>query len=343
MIYFLCVIGVSVFLAGFGWMCADDMLALTKDENDYTITVSETDSVSDVAGKLKELGVIKYGWLFKLFGVVYNADEKIDPGSYEINSIMDYRALVSAMRNTSSYRSTVSVTIPEGFTLEQAIERLANKGVNTAEALREVCYDYDYEYSFTEELKNGEKRLEGYLFPDTYEFYVNETPVSAIGKLLSNFNKKFTVSMRERAEELGYTVNEILTIASLIEKEAAAKDGNEERAKISSVIHNRLNSTNYPKLQIDATIQYVLPERKERLSYADLEVESPYNTYKYEGLPPGPICNPGEEAIKAALYPASTKFYFYALTDDGTHEFSRNAEEHQAVIDANPGVYGARN
>ena len=184
--------------------------------------------------------------------------------------------------------------------------------------------------------------MEGYLFPETYNFYVNDNPINTINKFLSTFNKRVTAEMRKRAEDMGFTLNEILTIASMIEREAAVKDNSDDRANISSVIHNRLNSDSYPNLMIDATIQYILPERKDRLSYADLEIDSPYNTYKYPGLPPGPICCPGLDSIKAALYPKDTKFYFYALTDDGTHAFTRTADEHQAVIDANPGVYGDR-
>ncbi len=336
MLYFLMVIGVSALLAGFAWLCADDVLALTKEDVVSVIEVSETDTIDDIADKLVENGVIKYGWLFKLYAGFSNAEEKIDPGSYQVSSIMDYRAVVYAMRDTSDYRTIVTVTIPEGFTLEQILERLEEEQVNSYQELKETCDSYDFEYSFLADLPLEEGRLEGYLFPDTYDFYVNEGAISAINKLLSNFNRRLTAEMRETAEEMGYTLHEILTIASLIEKEAANSD---EMSTISSVIHNRLGSSEYKLLQIDATVQYALPERKEKLSYEDLQYDSPYNTYLYEGLPPGPICSPGLAAIRAALNPANTDYYFYALTEDGTHEFARTAEEHQAIIDANPGVY----
>ena len=228
----------------------------------------------------------------------------------------------------------------EYLTTEQIITRLVENGVNTYEELADVCANNDFEYSFLSELPYGaENRLEGYLFPDTYTFYVGENAISAISKLISNFSSKFTSAYRDRAEELGYTMHEILTIASLIEKEAASTD---EMSTISSVIHNRLESSNFPYLQIDATIQYILDERKAQLTYEDLAIDDPYNTYLYEGLPPGPICCPGEAAIKAALYPKNTDYYYYALTEEGVHEFSRTAAEHQQIIDANPGVYGAR-
>jgi len=335
-IYFLFVIGASALLAGLGWLAADDVLSLTKEDIAASIEITEQDSISDIAEKLKDSGIIRYPFLFKIYAGFSNAEKKIDPGSYEVSAIMDYRALVSAMRDTSDYRSVVSVTIPEGFTLKQTLQRLADNGVNTYEKLAEVCKSYDFEYSFLEGLPVSANRLEGFLFPDTYNFYVNENPVSAINKLLANFNKKMTAELRKQVEESGYTMQQILTIASLIEKEAANDD---ERGEIASVIYNRLNSKSLKKLQIDATIQYILPERKEYLSIADTKIDNPYNTYMYEGLPPGPICNPGLKSIRSALGPDETNYYFYALTEDGTHAFAKTAEEHQAIIDANPGVY----
>lgn len=338
-IYFLFVIGASAFLAGMGWLCADDVLALTKEDTTAPIEIAEDDSIAEIADKLHEAGIVRYPFLFRLYAKFSNAEAKINPGSYEVKGTMDYRALVSAMRSTSSYRAVVSVTIPEGFTVEQILLRLSDSGVNTYEKLLDVCENYDFEYSFLEDLPKGKYRLEGFMFPDTYDFYVNENPVAAINKLLANFNRKMTASLREKIDASEYTMREILTIASLIEKEAA---NNDERGKISSVIHNRLNSKNLRLLQIDATIQYILPERKGLLTTEDTLIDNPYNTYKYEGLPPGPICNPGIASIKAALDPDDTKYYFYALTEEGVHAFSRTAEEHQQIINENPGVYGSR-
>lgn len=339
LIWLLIVIGVSAALAGFGWVCADDLLALTAEDNAATIVVLETDTVSDVADKLGESGMIKHPWFFNLSGkLLFDAEEKIAPGVYEVNALMDYRALINAMRKNSAFRATVDVTIPEGYTVEQILRRLAENGVNTYDNLANTAANYDFEYTFLENRPFGDaSRLEGYLFPNTHTFYVGENPVTALNKLLGDFSNKFDEDLVAEAEELGYTMHEVLTIASLIEKEAANTD---EMKTISSVIHNRLNNWESPKLQIDATIQYVLDERKEYLSNEDLAIDSPYNTYQNEGLPPGPICNPGLAAIRAALRPEETNYYFYALTEEGTHAFARTAEEHQAIIDANPGAYG---
>jgi len=338
MLYFCLIICISALFAGFGWLCADDLLALTKEDKISVIEVTEEDSVSTIADKLKNGGVIKYPWLFRLYGAYTHADEKIDPGSYQVNSIMDFRALISAMRETSEYRTEVSVTIPEGFTLKQILERLAENGVSSYEELEDACTNFEFDNALLEGLPAGEGRLEGYLFPDTYTFYVNNDPANAIGKFISNLSSKFTADMRTRAESLDYSISEILTIASLIEKEAANAA---EMPVISSVIHNRLNSKNFQLLQIDATIQYILPERKAKLSFDDLKIDNPYNTYLYEGLPPGPICSPGLNAIKAALYPDKTKYYYYALTDEGVHAFAKNADEFQEILNSNPETYGS--
>ncbi len=339
LIWFLCVIGISAALAGFGWMCADDLLGLTAEDSDATITVLETDDVSAVADKLAEAGMIKRPWLFEIFGKIFDAEEKISPGVYNVNAIMDYRALINAMRENSSYRATVDVTIPEGYTVEQILRRLEENGVASYEDLADVCANYDFEYSFLEDIPLGDvNRLEGYLFPNSHTFYVDENPVNAINRFLNDFSNKFDEDLRAEAEEMGMSVHDVLTLASMIEKEAASTS---EMPLISSVIHNRLDNWPEPYLQIDATIQYVLEERKQYLSLEDLAIDSPYNTYKYMGLPPGPICNPGLAAIRAALRPEETDNYYYALTEEGTHEFVRTSEELQAIINANPGAYGA--
>ena len=332
LVFFAFVVSVSVLLAVVGWIAAQDVLALGKEDLTAVVEISQEDDVRDVAEKLKDAGIIRYPWLFRLFGVFADADEKISAGSFELNTTMDYRAIISAMGSSSGTRLTVTVTIPEGFTVEQILDRLAENGVAELEDLQETAANYDYEYSFLEEIPLGEvNRLEGYLFPDTYEFYVGESTVTALNKLLSNFNNKFDEDMRERAEEMGYSIHDIVTIASLIEREAAADS---ERATIASVIYNRLNSADFPYLQIDATIQYVLPEGEIVTQDDYYNVDSPYNTYLYEGLPPGPIANPGRASMIAALHPEETGYYFYALGEDGLHKFSYTIEEHEAFVES---------
>lgn len=175
-----------------------------------------------------------------------------------------------------------------------------------------------------EYLPAGANRLEGFLFPETYDVFATSMEHDIINRLLGQFDAVYKDEYYNRATELGYDLNQIITIASLIERETRVDS---ERAIVASVIYNRLNMG--MALQIDATVQYALGEQKDRLSYKDTEIDSPYNTYKVPGLPPGPICSPGEASIKAALYPENTQYVYYVLDAkmDGSHRFSKSYDE----------------
>jgi len=234
------------------------------------------------------------------------------------------------MQAGSESQLVTTVMIPEGYTMEQIFQSLEDHEICSKEDLYEAAANFGYTYSFLDqELKGDSARLEGFLFPDTYDFYQGEQASSAINKFLRNFHYKLTADMLAQAENLGLTMRQVVTVASMIEKEAA---GDEDRANIASVIYNRLNAG--MPLQIDATIQYILPERKAYLTEADLAVDSPYNTYLYAGLPAGPIANPGIASLHAALQPNTTNYYYYALdTETMTHRFFATYEEHQAFVD----------
>ncbi|MBE7004880.1 MAG: endolytic transglycosylase MltG [Ruminococcaceae bacterium] len=313
----------SLVLSGVGWLLANDFAALNKTPLTATITVTKDDDLATVADKLEEQGLIEYKWFFKLFGKVAHAESKIGIGTYELNTEMDYNALINAMRNKNAAldSATVRVAIPEGYTVKQIIELLVKYGVNTEEALTEAAKNYDYQYSFLDPAKKGDiRRLEGYLFPDTYEFYVGGNAANAIGKLLSNFNSKITPEMNEKINSSGRTLEEVIIVASLIEKETDGHD----RANIASVIYNRLNNVGETAhlLQIDASIIYGLGSKYTgKLTQDDLDYDTPYNLHLHGGLPPTPIANPGLASIEAALEPAETGYYFYALGKDGSHHF----------------------
>ena len=328
LLFFAFVVGISTLLAVLGWMAAKDVLALGKADVTAIVEVDKEDTVADVAQKLHDAGLVEYPFLFKIYGSFAHVDEekKISAGSFELNSTMDYRALVTAMNSYSDNRIVVTVTIPEGYELRQIVKLLADNGVAAEDDLWGTLANYDFEYSFLEDVPLGDRfRLEGYLFPDTYDFYLSENTVTAVNKMLANFNSKFTEEMRNMAAEKGMTIREVLTVASMIEREAA---GDDERSTIASVIYNRLNSDNFPCIQIDATVQYAIGEHKAVLTQEDLQVDSPYNTYMYPGLPAGPIASPGAKSIMAALNPASTDYYYYALGADGVHHFFRTYDEH---------------
>ena len=330
------VIAASLALSGVGWLLANDFAALNKEPATVTIKVTKDDDIDSIADKLKDGGLIEYKWFFKLFGKVAKAESKIGIGTYELNTEMDYSALINGMRNNNAAlnSTTVRVSIPEGYTVRQIISLMAQYGVNTEEELNEAAKNYDFKYSFLDASKKGDvTRLEGYLFPDTYEFYVDGNAATALGKMLRNFDTKLTEEMRKKADESGYTIAQIVTIASLIEKETDGHD----RANIASVIYNRLNhvgETNH-LLQIDAAQIYGLGDRfKPPLTKSQLEIATPYNTHIHEGLPPTPIGNPGLAAIQAALEPADTDFYFYALGKDKTHHFFAKYDKFLAFVNS---------
>lgn len=332
-LYVIFVIGVSVLLACVGWIAANDVLALNKEEHEVTVTITADDSYNDVVDMLKENGLIEYKPLFKLFSAFTHGKDKIAAsGTFTLNTNMDYRALISGLSANSSTRGEVDVTIPEGYTVDQIFQLLEDKGVATVEDLQEAAANHDYNFSFLQDIPLGDyKRLEGYLFPATYTFYTPHDAVYAINKMLVAFDTKFTTEMREKVAESGYTIHEILTIASMIEKETDGTD----RARIASVIYNRLNNPSYEtvgRLEIDATIMYVTGQtvtQNDRLT-----VDSPYNTSMYQGLPPGPIANPGLESITAAMNPANESYYYYALGDDGLHHYYKTYAGLQEFINS---------
>ena len=346
--YFVFIVCVSIVLACVAWMTASDMLALNKGGHKATVTLptsiftSETVAELDedgnkkgtkvvthadieyVASALKDAGIIEYRWLFEFFCKISNADLKLDAGEYELDSALDYRALVQHMQESSGAAAVVDVTIPEGFTMYQIFKRLEEEGVCSYDELMDAAANYTYNYSFLEGVETGEaKRLEGYLFPETYQFYVGSQGSSAINKFLNVFNNRQTADMLKQAENMGMSMLEIVTVASLIEKEAA---NDEERPQIASVIYNRLNAG--MTLGLESTILYEFPEHEGAPTMEMLQLDNPYNTYVSMGLPPTPICNPGLASIQAALNPASTGYYYFTLdTETETHRFFTNINE----------------
>ena len=333
-VYILLVLLISALLAGVGWLLACDLCAFNRGAiEEVTVEVTAEDSMGDVADKLQEAGLIKYKWFFRIFAAFSGADEKIGIGTYTLNTDMDYRALIVGMHSSSGNLNaeTVTVTIPEGYTVRQTIALLAEKGVNTEEALTEAAQTATFDYDFIDNNSEDLSRLEGYLFPDTYEFYVGHNAKDALNKQISNFVSRLGSDGMEQVEASKYSLEEIITIASLIEEETDGSD----QANIASVIYNRLNNTSYETaglLQIDASLLYALPDHEGAITNEDKAVDSPYNLYKNKGLPPTPISNPGLASIQAALDPAETNYYYYALGTDGKHHFSTTLADHNAFL-----------
>ena len=327
-LYSAFVICLSLILASLAWLAATDVLGFATADEQVSVNVQRGFTLDDIIDTLYEAGLIKYKSLFRIYAGYSNAEEKISSGTYLLNKNFDYRALVYGMTTRGGVLVETTVTIPEGFTLAEIFMRLEDNGVCFAVDLWEAATNHNFEFSFLERSTLGDRhRLEGFLFPETYNFYLDSSPIQVIDRFLTEFDRRFTETYIERAEDLGYSIRDIIIIASMIEREAGS---DEERPRIAAVIYNRLNdSVNFPLLQIDATIGYAIAGTGRQWS---LDIDSPYNTYLHPGLPPGPIANPGIESIRAALYPDSTDEYYYALNRQNTHEFFRTLSQHEAFV-----------
>lgn len=349
------ILWVGVSLGRVIWVCATDVLAFGREEQIVSVTVEETDTLDDIAHKLQSAGLIRYPELFKAYGTLTDAREDISAGTFNLNTIYDYMALVNHMASYSSSREVVKVTIPEGYNCEQMFKLLEDKGVCKAEYLREYAANGKLDdYWFLEGVERGTPNcLEGFLFPDTYQFYLNDSAANVMEKLLDGFEYRFSEDHRTAIDTLNvklaammeangydgvyiesqkFDVRKVIIVASLIEEETANSD---ESYKIASVIYNRLtNQKAHPYLNIDATLMYVLGH-KNSLTAEDLAYDSPYNTNIYKGLIPGPITNPGLNSINAALNPDNTDYYYYVLdtkSETREHHFSENYDDHVNFI-----------
>ncbi|MBQ9534264.1 MAG: endolytic transglycosylase MltG [Clostridia bacterium] len=326
--YIVLIVGISLLLSTVIILVANDVLALVKPEREVVLDISGSSTPAEMAEVLKENGLIQYKWAFSLMSRLKHIDE-YKGGKFSVRTNMDYGQIIDALTRVATYQETTMVTIPEGYTISQIAELVEDKMVCSAEDFIETANTYKFSHEILKEVPMRENRLEGYLFPDTYEFYINDKPVSVINKMLNNFVKKYTREMLELTETQGMTVAEVVNIASMIEKEAKLDT---ERTMISGVIRNRLDSDSFPFLNIDATILYATGHKSE-LTDSDLRIDSPYNTYTHEGLPPTAICNPGTSSLVAALMPEEHGYYYYVLDPDtGGHVFSKTLEEHNAAV-----------
>ena len=317
------------------WVCAADVLAFGREDKPVTITIYESDSMESIVDKLYDAGLIRYKSLFNLYASISDAQEDIQPGIYDLNTRYDYHALVNFMSPRSS-REVVKLTIPEGYTCRQIFKLLEENRICTARDIAAYAATGELEpYWFLEQVERGsEYCLEGFLFPDTYQFYKNSSPKEALEKMLDNFDYRFSEEMRAQLDTLNanvtggnYGVREVTIVASLIEKESAAPA---ESPAIAGVIYNRLfrwgDTPAY--LNIDASLVYAQGGDN---STIDTSIDSPYNTYTHTGLTPTPIANPGLSSLKAALDPEMHEYYYYVLNPStGMHQFSKTYEEHEA-------------
>ena len=336
------------------WVCAADVLAFGRDSKKVSITITTNDNIDDIARKLHEAELIRYPGLFKLYASIAVDDGEILPGTFELDTLYDYHALVVQMGPRSSTRSVVEdLLIPEGFNCRQIFELLEAKSICSVAELEAYAASGEFsDFWFLEGVERGDKYcLEGFLFPDTYDFYEHSTPREALGKMLLGFearvnqeeitaalgvlNERLSGMMRAKgcsedhiaANQL--SLRDLLTVASLIEEETASS---KESPIIASVIFNRLTEDQmYERyLNIDAAIIYATGDA----NHIDTSIDHPYNTYKYAGLTPGPISNPGLDSITASLEFEDTDYYYYVLNPEtGLHQFSRTLAEHEQWVE----------
>lgn len=292
------------------------------------ITIEKGSTTKDIAKLLEEKNLIPSGLLFELKSRYFKYDGKYKEGEFSLSTNMSEEEIMEILATQGIQAEGIRFTIPEGFTVEKIVERLENEKIVTEDEFMEAMKETQYDYPFFSKIPERNNKLEGYLFPDTYEIRKGAEASEIISKMLNRFDEIIKPEYYKRAEELGYTMDEIIIIASIIEQEAKL---NEERPKVAGVIYNRMNSD--IQLQMCSTVMYALGKRKDRLLFKDLEVDSPYNTYLYGGLPVGPICNPGEASIKAALYPEEHDYYYFVLMNEetGEHVFTSTGEEHNAA------------
>lgn len=285
------------------------------------VTVWPGQGFEDVSKMLVESGIITNSLKFKLFALIKGYDKRIKAGEYALSSGMPPARILETM--VSGKVCLYRLTIPEGSNLHQIASIIARAGfAPEADFLRAAT-----DRSLVHEMGIEANTFEGYLFPDTYYFPKGVTPQEIIAVMVKRFWSVFTPEWKKRAEELRFSVHQVVTLASMIEKETGADF---ERPIISSVFHNRLKRKMY--LESDPTVIYGIKDFDGNLTRRDLITPTPYNTYKKKGLPPGPIANPGFKAIEAALYPADTDFLYFVSKKDNTHKFSTNLKDHNAAV-----------
>lgn len=303
----------------------NDLRPLNREKGKETIRIEIPmgTNVESIAQQLKQKGLIRSSLAFRIFSKLEGINSNYKSGIYYLDSGMDIKEIAEILQHGKGFNEVVRFTIPEGYEIRMIIDKLVELGLGEKEKYNEIVASYPFEHDFLVNMPKDANPLEGYLFPDTYEVFKNVKEEEIIKKMLDRFNMIFTEDYKERAKELNMSTHEVVTLASIIEREAKA---DKERKIVSSVFHNRLKINML--LGSCATVQYILMERKENLLTRDLEIDSPFNTYIYAGLPPGPIASPGKTSIEAALYPEETDFLYFVAEKDGTHYFSKTYEEH---------------
>lgn len=328
--YTALIISLSLLFSTIILLGANDIFAFYKQNKDIQIEIPRNSSTKQIASILKEKGIINYPLLFRFVSKSSDNDGKYQYGLYTLNPAMGYDTLMSELQKNAPKKDVVTLTIVEGQTLWQIAEMLEENEICDAEdfvyTINHKKFGYDFEDQIVEDNPLKYHRVEGYVFPDTYEFYKYEEPESVAKKIMSNFNKKITADLYGRMKDLDLTLEQTLTLASIVQAESGQAD---QLRKVSSVFWNRLeHPSEFPSLQSDVTREYVNNNIKPHLKSKNQEMYDAYNTYVCKALPAGPICNPGLDAIKAALYPEDTGYYYFLTDKEGNFYYAKTLREH---------------
>lgn len=328
------VLAVSFLIKGGQWAYAQayDLMSRTpsadQEIKNVNVEIPQGTSTEGIANILRESGLVDSTLYFRLVSRMNGYDGKFQYGNYTFSTGMSEEDMMEILLTEGAKRATKTFTVVEGLTLAQTAASLAEQGMCTVDDFYAALDNTNWGYKFLEGVPStGERAItyQGYLFPSTYEVYEDATAVDIISTMFDQMDRIWTSDYYAKAESMGMTVDEVLTIASIIEKEVVSPP---EQPIVSGIIYNRLE-IDMP-LQMCSTVMYVLDKHRNRLLNSDLEIESPYNTYKATGLPIGPIANPGEGAIRAALFPEDNDYLYFVLKDDGsgTHEFNASYNDH---------------
>jgi UPF0755 protein len=326
LVVFLLIAGAAL---GLYFYITQSLKPVAAGKEEIVITIPKGASSAEIGEILHEKGLIRNATVFKYYVRYKGIASQLQAGDYRFTPGMSVDALLDKMVNGDVYVETFTFTIPEGFTVIQIADLLAEKGlVNKEKFLKEVNegkFDYDFIKAIPAD-PNRKYRLEGYLFPETYEMKKGATEHEIIDRMLSQFDKVFKEEWKAELNKRKMTIDQAVTLASIVEREAVL---NEERPVIAGVFYNRMEEG--WKLQSCATIQFILGKQRDVITYKDLEVESPYNTYINSGLPPGPIASPGQASLQAVVYPENHDYFFFVTKKDGSdgHFFSKTFAEHK--------------
>ncbi len=328
--YTFSVIGVSVLLAAMIWTGFNDVFAFNKSSQVISVEIERGSTTKEIAKVLKENGLIEFELLFQFVSKMSENDGTYQYGIYNLRPDMGYETLMSELQKNAPKKDVLEITVVEGMTLREIGALLEENGICEANAFVTAINDAAYGYRFEDHLEEVPmkfNRMEGYAFPDTYQFYLDEEPEAVAKKFLQNFNNKITADLYGRMKDLEWSLEKTITLASLIQAESG--QGNQMR-KVSSVFWNRLDHpADYPRLQSDVTIFYVEENIKPYIATPNQAQYDAYNTYVCKGLPIGPICNPGLAAIKAALYPEDTGYYYFVTDAEGEFYYAKTLAQHQ--------------